>query len=470
MEKYCYVGGEWTQKGELFEVTTPGGRSVVGQALRPDEGEIERALEAAVMRFPLQKGMPAHEKEDILLGAAAGIRERSDEFTRTIIAETGKPIRYAAGEVERAIRTFTEAAQECSRLCGEMIPLDVTRPGEGRFGITGWFPAGPVLAITPFNFPLNLVAHKVAPAIAAGAPVIVKPSSEAPLAALLLAEVLEEAGLPPGGLSVLPMTGEQAGRLAARKEIKKVTFTGSADVGWNLWSSCAGKKITLELGGNAAVVLHEDWDDIDSAVERIVVGAYAFSGQVCISVQRILVSRSILGLFIDKFVKRTASLKRGDLFERETETGPMITVEEAERVESWIAEAAGAGARILAGGEREGAFYPPTVINGAAKGLKVVDEELFGPAAVVTGYDDFDEAIEMVNDSRFGLQAGVYTKDIGRIRSAFSRIETGGVIIGDVPTFRVDRMPYGGVKDSGTGKEGLRYAIREMCDMRLLVI
>ncbi len=470
MERFCYIAGDWTEDGELFDVMSPGDGSIAGMALRPSPAGIGRAVRAAAEAFSGLRRMPVYEKEEILLRVAGMIGAEADELTRLIVSESGKPVRYAAGEVSRAVRTFTEASHECSRAYGEVIPLDVTRAAAGRVGLTGWFPVGPVLAITPFNFPLNLVAHKLAPAIAAGCPVILKPSSETPLTALKLASLIDKAGLPKGGLSVLPMSGREAGELAQRREIRKVTFTGSAKVGWGLRAAAYGKRVTLELGGNAAVVLHDDWEDIDLAVQRIVMGGYAFSGQVCISVQRIFVQNRMLDRFLKLFIDKVESLRRGDPFDTDTDIGPMITETEAMRVEAWVDEAVNGGARILTGGKRDGAFFEPTVITGAAPGMKIVEEELFGPVTVVSGYDDFDSALERVNDSRFGLQAGIYTKDIDRIRGAFGKLETGGVIAGDVPTFRVDRMPYGGMKDSGTGREGLRYAIREMCEQRLLVI
>ncbi len=469
-EKLCLAAGEWTEKGEKFEVLSPHDGSVAGEALRPSSDVIEMAVAGAVSAFPVMKGMATRERAEILRRASALIRKRGSELAGLISLESGKPMRYAAGEAARAVHTFSEAAEECSRLYGETIPLDTSTPGEGRMGLTGWFPVGPVLAITPFNFPLNLVAHKLAPAIAAGCPVILKPSSETPLTALLLAEILLDAGLPPGALSVLPMSGAEAGLLAVRPVIAKVTFTGSAEVGWELRRRAFRKKVTLELGGNAAVVLHCDWDDISGAAARIAVGGYAYSGQVCISVQRIFVHNSIYSTFMEAFVREVSGIKRGDPLDEATGIGPMINEGEARRVERWVDEAVSEGAVAVTGGPREGAFYPPTILENTRHGMKVVDEEVFGPVTVVFGYDDFDEALAEVNDSRFGLQAGVYTNDVGLVRRAFDTLEVGGVIAGDIPTFRVDRMPYGGVKESGAGREGLRWAIREMCEIRLLVL
>jgi acyl-CoA reductase-like NAD-dependent aldehyde dehydrogenase len=443
---------------------------VAGEALRPAAGVIERSIAGAVRAFPVMKGMTTRERAEILRRAAALIRDRGDELARLIVLEAGKPWRYAVGEAARAVHTFSEAAEECSRLYGETIPLDTSTPGTGRTGITGWFPVGPVLAVTPFNFPLNLVAHKLAPAIAAGCPVTLKPSSKTPLTALLLADILIKAGLPAGALSVLPMSGAEAGFLAGRPEIAKVTFTGSAEVGWELRRKAHMKKVTLELGGNAAVVLHDDWDDIPGAAARLAVGGYAYSGQVCISVQRIFVQNRIYTSFMEEFVREVSAIRRGDPLEMETGIGPMINVAEARRVEQWVDEAVSEGAAIVTGGPRDGSFYPPTILENTRRGMKVVDEEVFGPVTAVFGYDDFDEALVEVNNTRFGLQAGVFTRDAGRIRRAFETLEVGGVIAGDFPTFRVDRMPYGGVKESGSGREGLRWAIRDMCELRLLVL
>jgi glyceraldehyde-3-phosphate dehydrogenase (NADP+) len=464
------MAGEWLAGDRELEVRSPATGEVVGATFRPDDGGIERAAEEAATAFRETGRMPVHGKVEALKRIASGIGGRLGEFGDLIAKEAGKPIRIARKEVLRAVQTFTEAAEECSRIYGEIIPLDVAAAAEGRVGVTQLFPMGPVLAITPFNFPLNLVAHKLAPAIAAGCPVICKPSSETPLTALLLAEVIDGADLPRGALSVLPIDGERAEELAVRPEIRKVSFTGSAEVGWRLKQRAWNKRVTLELGGNAAVVLHEDWDDVEGAVDRIVLGGYAYAGQVCISVQRIYVHESLIDEFIGRFVEKVKALRVGDPLDESTDVGPMITESEARRVEAWVAEATDGGAAVLCGGKREGTFYQPTVLGDADPKMKVVREEVFGPVTAVFSYGEFDEALAAVNDSKFGLQAGVYTRDLGLARKAFGELEVGGVIVGDVPTFRVDRMPYGGVKHSGFGREGLRYAIREMCEPRLLVL
>ncbi len=469
MEYPYYCAGEWVTDGTEFDVSSPATGEVVGTTFRPPASAVERAATAALDTFTDARRVPGHRRAALLRGIAAGIERRADSLAVMIAREAGKPIRTARGEVSRAVLTFTEGAEECTRLYGEVIPLDVSQAAEGMLGIVRYFPLGPVLAITPFNFPLNLVAHKVAPAFAAGCPVILKPSSETPLTALMLAEIIEDAEAPRGMLSVLPVSGSEAAALARRHEIRKVTFTGSAEIGWGLKAAAFDKKVTLELGGNAAVIVHDDWDDLDGAVSRIALGGYAYAGQVCISIQRIYVHRSIYGRFTDAFLAAVGSLGVGDPLSEETDVGPMITEKEARRVETWVREAADGGARILTGGTRNGTFYDPTVITGARRGMKVVDEEVFGPVTALFPYDEFGEALAAVNDSRFGLQAGVYTRDIRNVMRAFEELEVGGVVAGDIPTLRVDRMPYGGVKASGYGREGLRYAIREMCERRLLV-
>lgn len=469
MEYAYFCAGEKLKDGTKLEVRAPATGEMVGSTFRPSGAAVERAVTAAVDVFPEARKMPGHYRADILRRIAEGIGDLGEKLADTIAREAGKPVAAAASEVGRAVLTFTEAAEECTRLYGEVIPLDVSPAAGGRVGIVRHFPVGPVLAITPFNFPLNLVAHKLAPAFAAGCPVILKPSSETPITALILAGIIEELELPPGMLSVLPLSGAGAEALARRPEIRKVTFTGSAAVGWRLKAAAHDKKVTLELGGNAAVVLHEDWDDLEGAVSRITTGGYAYAGQVCISVQRIYVHRRLYDRFVRAFLDAVGSLVVGDPLSNGTNVGPMITEDEAERVEAWVREAVDGGARILAGGKRTGLYYEPTVLANARAGMKVVDEEVFGPVTVVFPYEDFGEALAAVNDSRFGLQAGVYTRDMRNVMRAFEELEVGGVVVGDVPTFRVDRMPYGGVKASGCGREGLRYAIRGMCEPRLLV-
>lgn len=464
------VDGRWLDEGEPLEVRSPFTAETVGRTARPPAARVDEAVAAAAAAFETTRRMTAARRTRVLEEIAARIRGDATRLAEGIALETGKPIRYARSEVSRAAQTFAEAAAECSRLYGEVIPLDVAHAPAGRIGMVRHVPVGPVLAVTPFNFPLNLVAHKVAPAIAAGCPVLLKPASAAPLSALRLAGIVEEAGLPAGALNVLPIRGEAAGVLAGRPEVRAVTFTGSAPVGWELRRRAFKKKTALELGGNAAVIVHDDWPVLERAADRIVTGAFAFSGQVCISVQRVYLHRRIAGRLREAILSRAAALRAGDPLDEETEIGPMIDEEEARRVEAWLLEAIEAGATTLAGGGRRGAFVEPTVVAGAAPGMKIVDEEVFGPVVCLFEYENFEDALAEVNRSRFGLQAGVYARDLGLVMRAWEEIETGGVVAGDVPTFRVDRMPYGGVKDSGMGREGLRWAIREMSEPRLLVV
>jgi len=431
---------------------------------------VELAVQAARESFHAISEMPAHRRCEILRGIAQGISERSDELAQTICDEAGKPIKLARGEVERAITTFSFAADEALRIGGETIPLDCVPGGVGRLGITRRFPAGPVLAISPFNFPLNLVAHKVAPAIASGNSIVLKPASQTPMSALTLAEIALDAGLPPGVLNVIPCRRDVADRMVEDPRFGILSFTGSAAVGWDLKGRAGRKKVILELGGNAAAIVEPDVD-VEGVASRLAVGSFAYAGQICISVQRIFVHRSIERRFIDSLLKHTEEdIRWGDPRDPEVICGPLIDSGNVERILGWIEEARSRGAEVLCGGERHGNVVTPTVITGADPRLRIVAEEAFGPVVVVDTYSSFDEAISKVNDSAFGLQAGIFTNDLGRVFRAFERIEVGGLIHNDYPTFRVDPMPYGGVKSSGFGREGLRYAIEEMTELRLLVL
>lgn len=383
--------------------------------------------------------------------------------------EAGKPVRTARVEVDRAIFTFSVAAEETGRAGGEWLPLDWQPSGEGRAGIVRRFPLGPVLAITPFNFPLNLVAHKVAPAIASGCSLIVKPAPQTPMCALLLAELVTQTDWPAGGVNVLPLANEDAERMVRDDMLKMLTFTGSATVGWALKQKAGKKKVVLELGGNAAVIVHSD-ADIDDAARRCVQGGFSYAGQSCISVQRIFVQSSAAEKFTKVLVERTKALKCGDPLDEATDVGPMINEAAAERAENWIAQAVAGGAKLLAGGRRGGSVVSPAVLTHTRPEMKVNCEEVFAPVVVVEPYDDFADAIRRVNDSPYGLQTGVFTRDARLLFQAFEELEVGGVIAGDASAFRTDQMPYGGIKDSGLGREGLRYAIEEMTEPRLLVL
>jgi glyceraldehyde-3-phosphate dehydrogenase (NADP+) len=400
---------------------------------------------------------------------AEGIAKRKEEFSRTLCQETGKPIKAARTEVERAIFTFTVAAEESTRIYGEYLPLDWQEYTAGRWGIVKRFPVGPIAGITPFNFPLNRVAHKVAPAIAAGCPMILKPAPQTPLSSLLMAEVVQQAGWPDGALNVLPLSNDDASLLVTDDRIKLISFTGSAAVGWQIKKNSGKKKVILELGGNAGVIIHND-ADIEYAAERCVAGGFGYAGQTCISVQRILVQQSVYGKFTDLFLAGVKKLQTGDPLDETTDVGPLIRDSDAQRAADWIQEAIRGGARVLTGGNRRGSLVEPTVLTGTKPDMKVNCQEVFGPVVTVEPYGEFEEALRQINSSAYGLQAGLFTRDAKRMFQAFEELEVGGLLAGDVPSFRIDHMPYGGVKDSGIGREGLRYAIEEMTEPKLMVM
>ena len=427
------------------------------------------AVRDATLAFNETRKLSSFRRAEILRKIARGIAARREEFTRTICREAGKPIRTARIEVDRGIYTFEVAAEEATRIYGEYVPLDTLASTEGRWGLMRRFPLGPVFAITPFNFPLNLVAHKIAPAIAAGCPIILKPAPQTPITALVLAQVVQESGWPHGALAVLPMSNEVAGLLVADDRIKLLTFTGSAAVGWQLKSKAGKKRVTLELGGNAAVIVHSD-ADLAYAAHRCVVGGFAYGGQTCISVQRILVQSSVFDDFTKKLVDGVKQLKTGDPLDEATDVPPLIREQDAVRAVEWVEEARQAGAKVLCGGKRNGSVVEPTVLTGTSPHLRVNCAEIFAPVVTVEPYETFHEAVRQVNDSVYGLQAGVFTRDAGLIQNAFDELEVGGLIVGDVPTFRVDQMPYGGVKDSGLGREGLRFSIEDMTEPKLMVM
>ena len=464
-----YLDGKWLTEGERFEVLAPYDRALVGGSYRATAVHAEAAVRAAQRAFQITRKMAGYERQAILRAISEGIGKRREEFAHLIALEAGKPIRTARTEVDRAVFTFGVAAEEATRIGGEWLPLDWQASTAGRAGIVRRFALGPILAITPFNFPLNLVAHKVAPAIAAGCTTVLKPAPQTPLTSLLLAEVCEQAGLPAGVLNVLPLANQEAEKLVGDDRLKMLTFTGSVPVGWALKGKSGKKKVTLELGGNAAVIVHCD-ADVDVAADRCVVGGFSYAGQSCISVQRIYVQRSIQEQFLARLLAGVRKLHVGDPLNEATDVGPMISAEAARRAASWIEEAVAGGAKLHAGGKREGAVLQPTVLTNVRAEMKVSCEEVFAPVVIVESYDEFADAIRRVNDSPFGLQAGVFTRDSKLLFSAFENLEVGGVIAGDMSAFRIDHMPYGGVKDSGIGREGLRYAIEEMTEPRILVL
>jgi glyceraldehyde-3-phosphate dehydrogenase (NADP+) len=463
------LGGNWVRTEDRFEVTSPFDDSTVAEVCMASGAQIDEAAAIAAKAFEKTRQLSSFERSRILDGASGIIGKRAEEIAGIMSLEAGKTIRDARVEVARASNTFRVAAEEAKRIGGEFLPLDWIQNSEGRFGITRRFPLGPVLGITPFNFPLNLVAHKVAPAIAAGNSVVIKPASSTPMCALTLAEILLDAGLPHEAISVVPCRGCAAEPMVSDERFKLFTFTGSAEVGWRLKAVAGKKRVTLELGGNAAAIVDKD-ALLEPAVEKCVRGAFANAGQICISVQRILVHREVYQAFVQLFVARTKGLVLGDPLEESTDVGPMIDLASAEKTESWVRDALAGGARALTGANRRGTMFEPTVLVDASPEMKVSCSEVFAPVVVVAPFSEIDEAIQRVNDSAFGLQAGIFTQSIQHALRAFERLEVGGVVLNDVPTYRADHMPYGGVKDSGFGREGLKYAIEEMTELKLLAV
>lgn len=465
------AGGPSDRAGRQSDaITDPFSGGVVARAEQADADDLERAIEAAVRGRATLRALPRHARRDILERTSRRITADREALAALIVGEGGKPITQALGEVDRAALTFSFAADESRRWGGEVLPLDVDPRTPNATAIVARVPAGPVAAISPFNFPLNLVAHKVAPAIAIGAPVVLKPPPQDPGASFALARILADAGLPPEGLSVIHLPIPLAERLATDARMRVLSFTGSAAVGWHLKSLAPKKRVLLELGGNAAAIVHEDAGDLATVAARIAAGAFAYAGQVCIKVQRVLVHRPVLPAFTDHLVAATRALPTGDPTDPRTVVGPMIDGPNADRVTSWVDAAISAGARVLLRGDRAGNVLAPIILADVPHGAKVWAEEVFGPVLVVEPYDTFESALDVVNDSRYGLQAGVFTHDLRRVWQAFERLEVGGVIANDYPTFRVDNYPYGGVKDSGFGREGVRYAMEEMSELRTLVL
>ena len=467
---FLLCGKEWTE-GEALEVRSPWDQGLVGRVTIATRADARQAVHHAVASLRRLRALPRWKRREILEDVAAALIEQKERFAQLIVAEAGKPIRLARSEVDRAVFTFKPAAEVLSQLGGESIPLDLLEGNEGRWGMVQRFPVGPVLAITPFNFPLNLVAHKVAPALAAGCPVILKPSSQTPFTALALGEVILKAGWPAEALAVLPLSTTDAAWLAEKEDsIKLLSFTGSAQVGWELKAHSGRKRVLLELGGNAALIVCADWPDMDEAAVRTAHAAFNYAGQSCISVQRIFVERGVYQTFLWKVVEVAGKLAVGDPSVEATEVGPLIRAGDAERVVSWIKEAVEGGAKLVAGGERNGSVVTPAILTGTLPGMKVRDEEVFGPVVVIEPFDDFEEALAAVNHSKYGLQAGLLSRDAGRILTAYRELEVGALIVGDTPSWRLDPMPFGGVKDSGLGREGIRSAIEEMTGPRMLVI
>jgi len=464
-----YLANEAVTPNLDLEVTDKFTGRVATHVAMADGGLIDQAIAAAVEATAPMARMAAYERQAVLAHCVKRFTERQDELAYALCIEAGKPIRDSRGEVSRLIDTFRIAAEESVRMTGEVQPLDISARARGYQGMWKRVPIGPCSFISPFNFPLNLAAHKITPALAVGCPFVMKPASRTPLGALIIGEVLAETDLPKGAFSILPATRDGSDLFTTDDRLKLLSFTGSPEVGWALKAKAGKKKVVLELGGNAAVIVDAD-ADLEDAATRIIFGAFYQSGQSCIGVQRIIVHESLYDRLKDILVTKTKALVAGDPREEDTFIGPMIDVKEATRLESWIEEAVGAGATLLCGGKRDGAMLDATLLENVPRGLKLRDEEAFGPVAILSKFSDFRAALDEVNDSRFGLQAGIFSRDIHKAMAAWDELEVGGILINDVPSYRVDNMPYGGVKDSGLGREGVRFAMEDMTEIRNLVI
>jgi acyl-CoA reductase-like NAD-dependent aldehyde dehydrogenase len=468
-ERKLLLAGEWVDTGEWQEVRSPYSGEVLARVARAGAQHARAAVDAAARA--MMEPLPAHRRAEILETVARLLAERRDNVARTISAEAGKPLKAARLEAERAVSTFATAAVEARRLAGDVVPMDASPAGTGKVAYTVRVPLGVVGAISPFNFPLNLVAHKVAPALAAGCAAVLKPASQTPLSALLLAEIETEAGLPPGWLNVLVGPAAEIGDVLVEDErVRLITFTGSAEVGWKLRERAARKKVTLELGNATPVIIEAD-ADIEDAATRMAVHGFSFAGQSCISVQRIYVRHDAYDDFLGRFLPKVAALKVGDPADEETDVGPVIDEDARERILAWIDEARAEGAEVLAGGGTNGdGLIRPTVLASVTPEMKVSRQEVFGPVVSVTAYDELEEALALANGTEFGLQAGIFTGNLKTALRAAAELEFGGVIVNEAPTFRADQMPYGGVKASGNTREGPRYTVREMTEERLVVI
>jgi acyl-CoA reductase-like NAD-dependent aldehyde dehydrogenase len=463
------IGGEWRNVGNLQEVRSPFTGETIARVSYAARGEVEEAIAVAASAAAEMRALPRYEVAEALRRLADYVKSHREDFARTIATESGKPITAARGEADRAVSTFTFASEEARRFTGETVPVDTQAIGRGRLGWTERIPRGVIFGITPFNFPLNLVAHKVAPALAARNAIIVKPSPRTPLTALMLGAAFLESGLPKGALQVVPIEIAEIDLLLTDERIAMLSFTGSAEVGWKLRERAARKMVTLELGGNAPVIVDQT-ADVAYSVERTALAAFNYAGQVCISAQRILLHERIAEEWTARFVKRAQALKTGDPLDEATELSVMINEEAARRAESWVSEAIGAGARLLSGGTRQGALFSATVLTDVHSEMRVCSEEVFAPIATIQTFSDFTEALSQANNTRYGLQAGVFTREMNNAFLAAERLDFGGVMINDAPAFRVDNMPYGGVKLSGAGREGVRYAMEEMTEPRMIVI
>jgi acyl-CoA reductase-like NAD-dependent aldehyde dehydrogenase len=463
------IGGEWREASESFAVKSPYTQETLTEVFSADAGETEEAVAIAGQASKEMRRLARFQIARGLRKIADGIERRKKEFAETIAQESAKPILLTRGEVERGIATFAWAAGEAERFAGEVVPVDTQAGGKGKTAYTLRVPRGVIYGITPFNFPLNLVAHKVAPALASANSIIIKPSQRTPLTSLLLGEVFLESGLPKSALQVVPMDVKYMDTIYADERINMISFTGSAEVGWNLKQRAGKKMVALELGGNAPVIVDES-ADIKKSLEKTTMGAFTYAGQVCISVQRVYIHEKIFDEWTEKFVESAQKLKKGNPLSESTQLSVMIDENAAKKAQSWIDEAVKGDAEILCGGTREGAMLDAAIITKTDAEMRVVSEEIFAPVAVVEKFRDFAEAVDLSNQTKYGLQAGVFTQNLSNANYASANLEFGGVIINDVPTFRVDNMPYGGAKDSGFGREGVRYAMEEMSEIRLVVI
>ena len=469
-KKYpIYLAGEWVESTTPLDITNPYNGQVIGRTWLASAEQLDQSIVAAEKAFEVTRKQPVFERVKILDALVDKMTTHRDEIASLIALEAGKPIRDAEIETDRGIFTVQVAAEEAKRIHGDVMPLDLLPSSKGRFGIVRRFPIGPIAGIAPFNFPLNLALHKVAPAIASGNPIVLKPPSKDPLVMLFIARLLDEIGIEPGALSVLPMSRAVGNAMVEDERFKLLSFTGSPDVGWEMKRNAGMKKVVLELGGNAGVIVDED-ADIAFAAQRVRVGAFAYAGQVCISVQRVFVHEKVYDAFLEALVIETSRVKLGDPLDRATDIGPMIDDKAAAHSQKWIEDAVAAGARVVTGGKAEGRFMQPTIIENAPRDAFVCSREAFAPLVTIFKIPSFGKAVEAVNDSIYGLQAGVFTNNLEKALYAFEAIDAGGVVLNDVPTYRIDHMPYGGVKSSGLSREGIRYAIEDMTEMKLLVI
>ncbi len=464
-----YLNNKAQQPNSDLAVTDKFTGEIAFRVALADAATIDAAIAGAVQAAEPMARMASYERQDVLMHCVSRFKERAEELAYSLCVEAGKPIKDSEGEVSRLIDTFRIAAEESVRITGEVQPLDISARAKGYQGMWKRVPIGPCSFISPFNFPLNLAAHKIAPAIAVGCPFVMKPASRTPLGAIIVGEILAETNLPPGAFSILPTSRDGAELFTTDDRLKLLSFTGSPDVGWALKAQAGKKKVVLELGGNAAVIIDHD-ADLDDALERVIFGAFYQSGQSCIGVQRIIIHESVYDTFRDMLVARAGKLVSGDPKQRDTFIGPMIDVKEAERLDGWIQEAIAGGAKLLCGGTRDGAMLQATLLENVPSDAKANREEAFGPLAILSSFSDFNAALDEVNDSKFGLQAGIFTRDLFKSLDAWDRLDVGGVVINDVPSYRVDNMPYGGVKDSGLGREGIKFAMEDMTEIRNLVI